>query len=100
MKEPLDPSEHDQPLDDSQPTDIEAQLRSFRPRTPELNWDQITAQGAQRAEVHLAPTANHPGFTAKHMALAVAASWLLGALVGGGWHILVNVIQRHRAHPK
>ncbi len=70
------------PLPDGVSSNIEQQLRSARPRAPRLDWDAI-ATSAKRNAPTLATASASAGFSFRQLTLAVAASWLLGALVGG-----------------
>lgn len=71
-------------LPDGVSSSIEQQLRSARPRSPRLEWDEITAISVRSAPP-LATTGDSAGFSFRQLTLAVAASWLLGALVGGSY---------------
>lgn len=80
MNESFESSEHEKPMGDGSPLPIEQQLQAFRPRAPRLDWDAILPSAVQT----LSPIQPRTGFTFRQMSLAIAASWLLGAVVGGG----------------
>ena len=70
-----------------EPSRIEQQLKQFRPRAPQLDIAAITLASAQPLQPSAPPTirqAERTGVTAAQFATAIAASWLVGALVGGG----------------
>lgn len=78
-----------------QPMPIEEHLLGFRPRAPRLNWDEVASATSAQATTPLSesvaaviapqvPTEQRTGFTTKQMTLAIAASWILGAAIGGG----------------
>ncbi len=76
---------HDEPSDE--PTRTEQQLKQFRPRAPQLDIAAITlasAQPLQPSAPSIIQRTERTGFTATQFATAIAASWLLGAIVGGG----------------
>ena len=93
------PFEPDEPTPD--PLPIEQQLKQFRPRAPRLDIDSLLpatahANTEQANTTHANPIQATPasiaansanstkhGFTIHQLTLAVAASWLVGALVGG-----------------
>ena len=93
MNESFESSEHEQPLGDGSPLPIEQQLHSFRPRAPQLDWHAIMPNAGQS----LSPAPLRTGFTGRQMSLAIAASWLLGAVVGGGcifWSMSAREVSR------
>lgn len=69
-------------LPDGVSSNIEQQLRSARPRSPRLDWDEITSKSI-RSDQPVAMSSSSAGFSFRQLTLAVAASWLLGAVVGG-----------------
>lgn len=71
-------------LPDGVSSSIEQQLRSARPRSPRLDWDEITSKSIRSVQP-VAMSSSSAGFSFRQLSLAVAASWLLGALVGGSY---------------
>lgn len=80
-------NDHNKPQNDpsDEPSRIEQQLKQFRPRAPQLDIAAITLAAAQPLQPSATiRQAERTGFTATQLATAIAASWLVGALVGGG----------------
>lgn len=71
-------------LPDGVSSSIEQQLRSARPRSPRLDWDEITSKSIRSVQP-VATSSRSAGFSFRQLTLAVAASWVLGALVGGSY---------------
>ncbi len=80
MNNPFEPNDLDLP--DGSTAEVERLLQAFRPRTPQLDWDAIAAGSAGTSDVH--PKQPRARFSFGQMSLAMAASWLFGAVIGGG----------------
>ena len=77
---------HDRSTND-QPSPLEQQLKRMRPRAAHVDLSFLGHPTEQAPQYPTSPdptsTATQPGFTRVQFATAIAASWLLGAIVGG-----------------
>jgi len=68
---------------EDQPSPIELQLKQMRPRAARVDLSFLSQSVSQPPQARISPT-TWAGFTSVQLATAIAASWLLGAMVGGG----------------